>query len=179
MIYCADQENESHYNIIISIIQEAYLEWYGLGGRMLQAGRSSFTDDIKIIVPKQHCYKNLLTGNSKRWWWSVFYVCVMNGTNFHDWMYYKVHFSEKTHLSPMNPRFIRKCSSVSTNMAAHQGIFPQSALKTGPQSRGMPVPLLYRIIKTHLVKVHTPRISSQYPGSECLQTNSLPSIVLN
>lgn len=56
MIYCADQENESHYNIIISIIQEAYLEWYGLGGRrMLQAGRSSSTDDTRIIVPKQHC----------------------------------------------------------------------------------------------------------------------------
>lgn len=58
MIYCADQENESHYNIIISVIREAYLKWYGLRGRrMLQAGRYSFTDDIKIIVPKQHFLK--------------------------------------------------------------------------------------------------------------------------
>lgn len=58
MIYCADQENESHYNIIISVIREAYLKWYGLGGRrMLQAGRYSFTDDIKIIVSKQHFLK--------------------------------------------------------------------------------------------------------------------------
>lgn len=60
MIYCADRENESHYNIIISIIQEAYLEWYGLRWRRrLQAGRNPFTDDIKIIVPKQRFSKNL------------------------------------------------------------------------------------------------------------------------
>lgn len=55
MINCANWQNESHYNIIVSIIQEAYLEWYGLGGRRpRERVRNSVSDYIKIIAPEQH-----------------------------------------------------------------------------------------------------------------------------